>query len=87
MATPYFEILKDADVSITTTRDIVYTSNSISLIINENAKFAVKTNTDFLGVIVTKQLVFLLIKRVIFLLFIVRLMELMPPFPVEVPST
>lgn len=68
MATPYFEILKDADVSITTTRDIVYTSNSISLIINENAKFAVKTNTDFLGVIVTKQLVFLLIKRVIFLL-------------------
>lgn len=49
-------------------------------------KFAVKTNTDFLGVIVTKQLVFLLIKRVIFLFIIVRLMELMPPFPVEVPQ-
>lgn len=47
MTTPYFEILKGADVSITTTRDIVYTSNSISLIINENAKFAVKTRYGF----------------------------------------
>lgn len=46
-STPYFEILKDADVSITTTRDIVYTSYSISLIINENAKFAVKTRYGF----------------------------------------
>lgn len=44
---PYLEILKDANVSITTTRDIIYSSNYVQLSIYENANFSVKTKYGF----------------------------------------
>ena len=37
--TPYLEILEGAEVSLTTTRDVAYTSNYLKLVINKNSKF------------------------------------------------
>lgn len=44
---PYLEILEDANVSITTSRDIVYTASYINLIINKNASFSITTKYGF----------------------------------------
>lgn len=45
---PSLEILENANVSITTTRDIIYSSgNYVGIIINKNASFSVKTRYGF----------------------------------------
>lgn len=44
---PYLEILEGANVSITTSRDIVYTASYINLIINKNASFSITTKYGF----------------------------------------
>ena len=44
---PYLEILENADVSITTTRDIAYTNSYLKVVINKNAIFDVKTRYGF----------------------------------------
>ena len=44
---PYLEILKDAEVSITTTRDIVYTGSYLTFTINANANLAITTKYGF----------------------------------------
>lgn len=44
---PYLEILPDANVTISTTRDMVYSSNYVKLTIGENANFSVKTKNGF----------------------------------------
>ena len=46
-STPYLEILEGATVSLTTTRDVVYTSNYLKLIINKNATFNINTKYGF----------------------------------------
>lgn len=45
--TPYLEILEGAEVSLTTTRDVAYTSNYLKLIINKNSKFNINTKYGF----------------------------------------
>ena len=44
---PYLEILENSDVTISTTRDIVYSGNSVKLSINKNSTFSVKTKYGF----------------------------------------
>lgn len=44
---PYLEILEGADVSITTQRDIAYTSNYLKISVNKNAKLDIKTKYGF----------------------------------------
>lgn len=44
---PYLEILENAQVSITTTRDIAYTGSYLKIVINKNAEFNVKTKNGF----------------------------------------
>ena len=44
---PYLEILENLDVTISTTRDIVYSRNSVKLSINKNSTFSVKTKYGF----------------------------------------
>lgn len=44
---PYLEILENAQVSITTTRDIAYTGSYLKIVINKNAEFNVKTKNRF----------------------------------------
>ena len=44
---PYLEILEGAEVSLTTTRDVAYTSNYLKLIINKNSKFNINTKYGF----------------------------------------
>ena len=44
---PYLEILEGAEVSLTTTRDVAYTSNYLKLTINKNASFSVNTKYGF----------------------------------------
>lgn len=44
---PYLEILENANVSITTSRDIAYTSNYLKIDINKNAVFNVKSKYGF----------------------------------------
>ena len=44
---PYLEILENSDVTISTTRDIVYSGNYITLTINKNSSFSVKTKYGF----------------------------------------
>lgn len=44
---PYLEILEGADVSLTTTRDVVYTGNYLKLTINKNASFKITTRYGF----------------------------------------
>lgn len=44
---PYLEILPDANVTISTTKDMVYSSNYVKLTIGENANFSVKTKNGF----------------------------------------
>lgn len=44
---PYLEILKDADVSITTTRDIAYTASYLNFTLNENATLNIKSKYGF----------------------------------------
>ena len=46
-SSPYLEILEGAEVSLTTTRDVVYTSNYINITINKNASFNVNTKYGF----------------------------------------
>ncbi len=46
-STPYFEILENSNVSISTTRDIVYTSYPINLSIKPNSSFKVNTKYGF----------------------------------------
>ena len=46
-SSPYLEILADSNVSISTTKDIAYTSSPIALTVNENASFSVKTKYGF----------------------------------------
>ena len=46
-STPYLEILEDANVSITTIRDIVYTSNYLRIAIEKKALFSIKTKNGF----------------------------------------
>ena len=48
ITSPSLEILENANVSITTTRDIIYSSgNYVGVIINKNASFSVKTRYGF----------------------------------------
>lgn len=69
--TPYIEILQDADVSITTTRDIAYTSNYLKITVNKNAKFNVKSKYGFFrdnghqasSILVDENSVFSIIQR------------------------
>lgn len=44
---PYLEILEDSDVSLTTTKDVVYTANYLKLVINKNSSFKVNTSYGF----------------------------------------
>ena len=44
---PYLEILKDANVSITTTRDIAYADSYINITLNENANLNIKSKYGF----------------------------------------
>ena len=44
---PYLEILENSDVTISTTRDIVYSGNYVKLTINKNSTFSVKTKYGF----------------------------------------
>lgn len=44
---PYLEILKDAKVSITTTRDIAYADSYINITLNENASLNIKSKYGF----------------------------------------
>ncbi len=44
---PYLEILEDADVNITTTRDIAYVASYIKFTINANANFNIRTKYGF----------------------------------------
>lgn len=44
---PYLEIIKDADVSITTTRDIVYTASYLNFTLNEKATLNIKSKYGF----------------------------------------
>ena len=44
---PYLEILDGADVSLTTTRDVAYTSNYLRIAIGKNASFSVTTKYGF----------------------------------------
>lgn len=44
---PYLEIMENAEVSITTTRDIAYSSYYLDLRINKNAKFNIKSKYGF----------------------------------------
>lgn len=44
---PYLEILKDAEVFITTTRDIVYTGSYLTFTINANANLAITSKYGF----------------------------------------
>lgn len=46
-SSPYLEILDNAVVSITTIKDVVYTSNYLNLSINKNATFNVKSKSGF----------------------------------------
>ena len=46
-SSPYIEILENADVSLTTTRDIVYSSNYVAITVHKNAIFSVKTAYGF----------------------------------------
>lgn len=46
-STPYLEILENSNVSISTTRDIVYTSYPINLSIKPNSSFKVNTKYGF----------------------------------------
>lgn len=46
-SSPYLEILENSDVSIATTRDIVYTSNYIALTVNKNSSFKINTQYGF----------------------------------------
>lgn len=44
---PYLEILENSDVTISTTRDIVYSGNYVKLTINKSSTFSVKTKYGF----------------------------------------
>lgn len=44
---PHLEILENSDVTILTTRDIVYSGNYVKLTINKNSTFSVKTKYGF----------------------------------------
>lgn len=44
---PYLEILEGADVTLTTTRDVAYTSNYLKITINKNASFKINTRYGF----------------------------------------
>ena len=44
---PYLEILEGAEVSLTTTRDVVYTNNYLKFIVNKNASFTINTRYGF----------------------------------------
>lgn len=44
---PYLEILENSDVTISTTRDIIYSGNYVKLTINKNSTFSVKTKYGF----------------------------------------
>ena len=46
-SSPYLEILENANVSITTTRDIAYTGSYLKIIINANANFNIKSKYGF----------------------------------------
>ena len=46
-SSPYLEILEDADVSITTTRDIVYTASYLKFTVNSNANLSIKSKYGF----------------------------------------
>lgn len=46
-SSPYLEIVEGADVTITTTRDIVYTANYIKLVVNKNSSFKINTQYGF----------------------------------------
>lgn len=56
---PYLEILEGADVSLTTTRDVVYTGNYLKLTINKNASFKITLqDMDFSVIMAIKLQVF-----------------------------
>ena len=46
-STPYLEILEGAQVSLTITKDVVYTANYLKLTINKNASFSINTRYGF----------------------------------------
>lgn len=46
-SSPFLEILEGADVSLTTTRDVAYTSNYLKLVINKNSSFKINTKYGF----------------------------------------
>lgn len=46
-SSPYLEILEGAEVSLTTTRDVIYTNNYLALTINKNASFLVNSKYGF----------------------------------------
>lgn len=46
-SSPFLEILEDADVTLTTTRDVIYTSNPVKFIANKKSSFKVTTKYGF----------------------------------------
>lgn len=46
-SSPYLEILENADVTLTTTRDVVYTSNYLAFTISQNSSFKITTKYGF----------------------------------------
>ncbi len=46
-SSPYLEILENADVTLTTTRDVVYASNYLALTLNQNSSFKITTKYGF----------------------------------------
>ncbi len=44
---PYLEILEGAEVSITTTRDVIYTTNYVKILVDKKANFTIDTKYGF----------------------------------------
>lgn len=81
---PHLENLENSDVTISTTRDIVYSGNYIKLTINKNSTFSVKTKYGFFRNNSHQASSILVDQNSSFLLFKLKLIVVMQLFLVEV---